>query len=77
MIAAEVIEVTKLLQVILQALVATIGVTVLVSLAVLGLVRAGEGPRGATVHTVLYGMLAVVALSGCATAIVYGVIKLS
>lgn len=77
MITAEVIEAAKLLEVILDALIATIGVTVLFSLAVLGLARVGERPRSGTVHTVLYGMLAALALSGCVTAIVFGVIALS
>lgn len=76
MIAAEVIEVTKLLEVMLDAIVATIGVTVLFSLAVLGISRVSD--RREREHSVIgYGALAVLCLLGCLGVVIFGVTLLA
>jgi hypothetical protein len=77
-VVAEVVEVGKLANVVLAALVAGVGVTVLFSLAILGLTRvsdtraAGNGPA-----LIAYACLGILSLAGCAAAVVYGLVLLT
>jgi hypothetical protein len=72
MIAA-VVEVGKLLEVVLDALVATLGVTTLFSLAILGLARASERRGNGTNAVYGYGAVTAFCLLCCLAAVVYGV----
>lgn len=68
---AVILEIGKLLEVVLDALVATVGVAALYSLAVLALARASEQrQRSAALG---YGTLAALCALGCIAAVAYGV----
>jgi hypothetical protein len=72
-----IVEVGKLLGVVLDALLATLGVTALFSLAILGLARASER-RGNRGNGVLgYGAVAAFCLLCCLIAVIYGVVILA
>jgi hypothetical protein len=72
-----VVEVGKLLGVVLDALVAAVGVATLFSLAVLGLARASDRSARNPGSLFAYGMLAAVCLLGCVAAGGYGVVLLA
>jgi hypothetical protein len=74
---ATVVDWGKLLGVVLTALAAGTGVTLLYSLAVLGVVRAGDRPDGARRARLAYAALAVLCAGASAAAIVYGVVVLT
>ncbi len=69
---ATILETEKLLEVVLDALLATVGITVLYSLAILAFSRASERRRHRSSATG-YGALAGVCALGCIAAIAYGV----
>ncbi|MCW3031829.1 MAG: hypothetical protein QOK19_1787 [Solirubrobacteraceae bacterium] len=72
MIAA-IVEVGKLLGVVRDAIVATLGLTTLFSLAILGFARASER-RGSGTNAVFgYAAIASICLLCCLAAVIYGV----
>jgi len=71
-----IVEVGKLLGIVLDALVATVGVAVLFSMAVLGIARASD-QREHNTNAFAYGTLAVVCLLGCLAAAAYGVVLMT
>lgn len=74
---ASIVETGKLLDVVLYALAATVGVALLFSLAVLGAARASEA-RGRSGGAVLaYGAIAAVCLLACLGAAAWGIVLLS
>ena len=73
---ATVVDWGKLLGVALTALVAGTGVTLLYSLAVLGVARAGDRTAGGR-GRVAYAALAVLCVAASAAAVVYGVVLLT
>jgi hypothetical protein len=77
-VIADVVDVGKLTDVVLAALVAGVGVTVLFSLAILGLTRVSDiradGNRPAVIA---YACLGILSLTGCAAAAVYGLVLLT
>lgn len=73
MIAA-IVEAGKLLEVVLEALLATVGVVALYSLAVLALARASAQSRHRSMAAVAYGILAGACVLGCTAAVAYGVV---
>jgi hypothetical protein len=74
---AAIVQIGNLLEVVLVALAATIGVATLFSLAVLGVTRAFEQREAGNVTLLAYGALAAVCLGGCFAAAVYGVVLLA
>ncbi len=77
-VIAEVVDVSKLLGVVLDSLLAGVGVTVLFSLAILGLTRVSdirsEGNRGTLLA---YACLGVLSLAGSLAGVVYGLVLLT
>jgi hypothetical protein len=75
---ASVIDPGKLVEVVLVALLASVGVSTLFSLTILGATRASDRRReGATIAVAAYTCLTVISLIGCAAAIVYGLVALT
>ncbi len=78
LVIAGAVDVGKLTNVVAAALLAGVGVTVLFSLAILGLTRvsdtraAGNGPA-----LMAYACLGVLSLAGCVAAVVYGLVLLT
>ncbi|HEY1688224.1 MAG TPA: hypothetical protein VGF95_05105 [Solirubrobacteraceae bacterium] len=73
---ASIVEVGKLLDVIADAIGATVGVAILFSLAVLGMTRASEQrERGSVLFA--YGLLTVLCLLGSLAAVAYGIVVLA
>lgn len=70
---ATILEAGKLLHVVLDALLATVGVAALYSLAVLALARASEQRKHRGSAAIAYGTLAAVCSLGCIAAVAYGV----
>lgn len=70
---AVIIETGKLLEVVLDALLATVGVAVLYSLLVLALARATEQRKHRSGAALAYGALAVACALGCLAVVAYGV----
>jgi hypothetical protein len=68
-----IVEVGKLLGVVLDALLATLGVTTLFSVAILGYARASERRGSGSNAVVGYGVVAALCLLCCLVAVVYGV----
>ncbi len=66
---------TALSKMVLSSLGAGVGVTVVFSLAVLGAARFSDARRAdRNVAASIYGLLALVAFTACAAAVVYGII---
>ena len=76
MIAGTVVEVGKLLEVVVYALVATVGVALLFSVAIVGAMRASE-QRSRRAAVLGYGTLAALCLGGCIAAAAYGLALLA
>jgi hypothetical protein len=76
-IGAAVIEAGRLLDVVLYALAATIGTTLLFSLAILSLARASERRSRHDRLAVVEVAVAGVCLAGCLAAVAYGIVLLS
>jgi hypothetical protein len=78
LVLADAVDVGKLTDVVLAALAAGIGVTVLFSLAILGLTRVsdrrGDGDGAAVMAYALLGLLG---LAGSVAAVVYGLVLLT
>ncbi|HEX5223787.1 MAG TPA: hypothetical protein VFW29_01530 [Solirubrobacteraceae bacterium] len=74
---ATVVELGKLLDVVLFALGATVGVAILFSLAILGVTQASERRGQHRAAAIAYGTLAVVGLAGCVAAAGYGLVLLT
>jgi hypothetical protein len=72
-----VVDVEKLLGVVLDAIVASVGVAVLFSFAVLGLARASERRARHSSGLLAYGTLAILCLLGCLAAGAYGVLLIA
>lgn len=68
-----IVEVGKLLEVVFDALLATLGVTTLFSLAILGLARASERRGNGTNVVFGYAAVAALCLLCCLATVVYGV----
>ncbi len=77
MINATVVDLPKLVDVTLAALVAGIGVSTLFALAVLGITRVSERRESSRTQTIAYGALALGGWAGFIAAIVYGVVLLT
>jgi hypothetical protein len=76
MLQGTVVDFSELGELVLVALVASVGVCTLFALTVLGGTRVSE--RGASrAGTIVYAVLALAGLAGCAAAIVYGVLTLT
>jgi hypothetical protein len=74
MIATKIVDTAQLLRVVEASLIAGVGISLVFSLVILGVVRAGERrqqsrPLAASAHAVL----AVLALAACVAVIAYGV----
>lgn len=68
----------KLLEVVLVALVASVGVSTLFSLTILGLTRISDRRQDGSAATLAaYGALAVLSLAGCVAAVIYGLVLLT
>jgi hypothetical protein len=68
----------KLLEVVSVALVASVGVSTLFSLAILGLTRISDRRQDGSAATLAaYGALAVLSLAGCVAAVIYGLVLLT
>jgi F0F1-type ATP synthase membrane subunit c/vacuolar-type H+-ATPase subunit K len=77
-IADDVVEWDLLLQVIWAGLAAGIGVTIAMSVAVLGATRAADARRdGDTLDTIFYSALFVLGLAACAGAVVLGIVVMT
>lgn len=76
-VATAVVEAGKLGEVVLYALLATVGVAILVSLAILGSTRFLERDREGASAALAYGALAVLSLLSSLAVVVYGVVLLS
>ena len=77
MIAAAVVEVGKLGEVVFYSLLATIGVATLFSLAVYGASRFSERRREASAEVLAYAALTLLCLAACLAASIYGVVLLA
>jgi F0F1-type ATP synthase membrane subunit c/vacuolar-type H+-ATPase subunit K len=77
-IADDVVEWDLLLQVIWAGLAAGIGVTIAMSVAILGATRAADARRdGDTLDTIFYSALFVLGLAACAGAVVLGIVVMT
>jgi hypothetical protein len=77
-IADEVVEWDLILQVIWAGLAAGVGVTIAMSVAILGATRAADARRdGDTVDAVIYSAVFVLGLAACAAAVVLGIIVMT
>jgi hypothetical protein len=77
-VIASAVDTGKLLEVVLVALIASVGVSVLFSLAILGVTRISDRRReGATMALAAYGGLAILSLAGCVAAVIYGLVLLT
>jgi hypothetical protein len=78
LVIADAVDVGKLSDVVLAALVAGVGVTVLFSLAILGLTRVSDLRRdGGGMAIAAYGCLGLLSLAGCVAAVIYGLVLLT
>jgi hypothetical protein len=77
-LVATIVDTKALLDTVAGSLIAGVGVTAAFSFAILGAALFGEARRdGRTVAAVGAGGLAVVALAGCAAAIVFGIVVMT
>ena len=77
-IADDVVEWDLLLQVIWAGLAAGLGVTIAMSVAILGATRAADARRdGDTLDTIFYSALFVLGLAACAGAVVLGIVVMT
>jgi hypothetical protein len=73
-IADSIVEWDLILQVIYAALGAGVAVTIAVSFAILGATRAADARRdGDTIDAIIFSVLFVLGLAGCAAAVVLGI----
>jgi hypothetical protein len=77
MLLGTAVNFSELGEVVLVALVASVGVCTLFALTVLGGTRMSERGAGGRMGTIAYAVLALAGLAGCAAAIVYGVLTLT
>jgi hypothetical protein len=77
-VIASAIDIGKLADVVAAALVCGVGVTVLFSLAILGLTRVSDNRReGRTAVLAAYACVGMLILAGCVAAVVYGLVLLT
>jgi hypothetical protein len=77
-IAEEIIHWDLLLQVIYSALGAGVAVTIAVSFAILGATRAADARRdGDTLDAVIYSVVFMLGMAGCAAAVVLGIVVMT
>jgi hypothetical protein len=77
-VLASAIDVGKLADVVVAALLAGVGVTVLFSLAILGLTRVSDTRRdGNATALAAYACLGLLSLAGCVAAVIYGLVLLT
>ena len=77
-IADAIVEWDLLLQVIWSALAAGLGITIAVSLAILGATRAADARRdGDTLDTIIYSTLCVISLAACGAAVALGIVVMT
>ena len=77
-IADAIVEWDLLLQVIWSALAAGLGITIAVSLAILGATRAADARRdGDTLDTIIYSTLCVIGLAACGAAVALGIVVMT
>jgi hypothetical protein len=75
---ASAVDVGKLGDVVVAALLAGVGVTVLFSLAILGLTSVSDSrAEGNGLALMTYACLGVVSLAGCVAAVIYGLVLLT
>jgi hypothetical protein len=75
---AAIVDTSALWQTIVAALAAGVGITLVFSIAILGIVRVVElGRDGRTAAATAFGTLAVIALAVCLGAVVLGVIVMT
>jgi hypothetical protein len=77
MLASTVVDFSELGEVVLVALIASVGVCTLFALSVLGAARVGERSSGDRVGTLTYAALALMGLAGSVAAVIYGVFALA
>lgn len=78
MMAATIVDTTALWQTIVAALVAGVGITVVFSIAILGVARFADASRdGRGAQALAFGALAVIGLIATLAAIVFGVIVMT